>query len=208
MKKHILLFVVILSFIFTGCAVNDKDAIYGTVSGYLDALQAGDLEKAQTYCDKSYNDALGIDSFSSNLEAQLKEVALGEDFNKDVKQFVTDVTKKSIQSYEIQNYKQDEDSATVTVDITGIDLADVNMNQAQQNAMQEYTQYLTDHFQELNEKLNKDGEEAMKALLVKELSSMLFKNMNTEMDKTKPKTRTVDFYVKKIDGKWLIASQN
>jgi len=48
----------------------------------------------------------------------------------------------------------------------------------------------------------------MKALLVKELSSMLFKNMNTEMDKTKPKTRTVDFYVKKIDGKWLIASQN
>ena len=54
----------------------------------------------------------------------------------------------------------------------------------------------------------KTDKEAMKAVLVKELSSMLFKNMNAEMDKTKPKTRTVDFYVKKVDGKWLITSQN
>ncbi|MBP3871786.1 MAG: DUF4878 domain-containing protein [Faecalicoccus sp.] len=208
MKKRLLLFLVIFSFLCSGCAVNDKDDIYKTVSGYLDALHNGDLTAAQSYCDKSYNDALGIDSFASNLDAKLREIDLGEDFNKDAKQFIIDVTKKSIQSYEIKNYKQDGDSATVTVDITGIDLADVNMTQAQQNAMQEYSQYMTDHFAELNETLNNEGEEAMKSILVKELSSMLFKNLNTEMDNTKPKDRTVDFYVKKIDGKWMIATES
>lgn len=206
MKKRILLLIMMISFLLTGCVSNEKEAIHKTVSGYLDALKAGDFETAQSYCDKSYYDALGIQSFTANLDAQLKEINLGEDFNKSTKEFTKNVMMKSIQSYEIKNYKQDNDTATVTVDITGADLNEVDMNKAQQAAMEEYTQYMTDHFTELNDILNTQGEEAMKEVLVKELSSMLFYNLNKEMNAVKPKQRTVDFYLKKIDGKWMIAS--
>lgn len=208
MKKHLLLFVLILSFLFTGCTSSEKDAIYKTMSGYLDALKDGDFESAQKYCDASYYDALGIQSFTSNLDTQLKEIDLGEDFNRDAKEFVKNVTMKTILKYEIKDYTQNDDTAVVTVNLTGVDLSEVNVKKAQENAMQEYTQYMTDHFTELNEILNTKGEEAMKEVLVKELSSMLFNNLNAEMDKTKPKERTVDFYLKKIDGQWKVASPN
>ena len=82
------------------------------------------------------------------------------------------------------------------------------MQKAQENAMEEYSQYMTDHLSELNDILNKDGEEAMKAALIKELSKLIFINLNSEIDRTKPKERTVDFYLKKIDGEWKIASPN
>ena len=116
--------------------------------------------------------------------------------------------KKTILKYEIKDYSQDNNIAVVTVELTGVDLSEVNVQKAQENAMLEYSQYINDHFTELNDILNKNGEEAMKKVLVKELSSMLFNNLNTEMDKTKPKQRTVDFYLKKIDGEWKIASPN
>ena len=207
MKKY-LLFIFVLSFLFSGCTCNEKDAIYKTMSSYLDALKQSDFERAQMFCDKSYYDALGVQSFTSNLDKQLKEINLGDDFSKDAKEFVEKVIVKTILKYEIKDYSQDNNIAVVTVELTGVDLSEVNVQKAQENAMLEYSQYINDHFTELNDILNKNGEEAMKKVLVKELSSMLFNNLNTEMDKTKPKQRTVDFYLKKIDGEWKIASPN
>lgn len=208
MKKRLLLFFTILCLLFTGCTTNEEKPIKNTVSGYLDALQNGDNEKAQSFCDQSYYDALGIQSFTTSLDAQLKEIDLGEDFNKDATAFVKKVIMKSIQSYKIINYTLDNDTATVTVDITGIDFQDVNIKTAEENALTAYGTYIEDHLTELNEILNTKGEEVMKEELTKQLSAMLFNSLNTEIDKTKPKERTVDFFLKKIDGEWKLASPN
>ena len=197
-----------LGFSLCACSSNEDESIRKVVSGYFDALHEGNLQKAQGFCDKSFDDETGLSETTDTLAKQLKELDLGDAFNSEANTFIQTMIKSTVQEYEILNYKVDGDKATVNLDVTGINTLTLDLTQAQQDGVAELSTYINDNMDSLNEILNDKGEEAMKQKIVDEASVILFGKMNEVIEKSPTQTKTVQVTLKKTDGKWLLTAAN
>ena len=190
----------------SACSSNQDEPIRKVVSAYFDALHEGDLQTAQTYCDKSFDDETGLSKITQTLSKQLEELNLGESFNKEANTFIKTMVKSTVQDYEILNYSIDGDTATVNVDVTGINTLTLDLSQAQNEGISELNTYMTDHTDELNKILNDKGEEAMKQEIVDQASVILFGKMNEAIEKAPTQTKTIQIKLKNEDNEWKLTS--
>ena len=85
MKKLVSLFVAMAFAIgVAGCGNSNEAQIQAAtdvVSGYLDAIQNGNLDGAKEYTTDSYIDPLGIDNMDSYMESLLDSLDIGDTFD-------------------------------------------------------------------------------------------------------------------------------
>lgn len=143
MKKLLSLFVAMIFAIgMAGCGNNSDEQIQAAsnvVTGYLDAIQSGDLDKAEDYTTDAYIDPLGIDNMDSYMESLLESLDMGETFDQEANDFAKNAVKAAITSYEINDTKMEEDTISVLVDIDGKDYENIDFT-AMENELNTYTQ--------------------------------------------------------------------
>lgn len=201
-----IVFTIIICLSLSACSSNQDESIRKVVSAYFDALHEGDLQTAQSYCDKSFDDETGLSKITQTLSKQLEDLKLGESFNKEANNFIKTMVKSTVQDYEILNYQINGDIATVNVDVTGINTLTLDLTQAQNDGISELNTYMTDHTDELNKILNDKGEEAMKQEIVDQASVILFGKMNEAIEKAPTQTKTIQIKLKNEDNEWKLTS--
>ena len=152
--------------LLTGCGADQKE-VRETTERFMQALVDSDLETAKQYATKeliaseemrlldkenletSFYDAIGV-----------KRESLGEEAQKAVSEYVSDVVDKAYQSYEIGDIKIQGDTASVTTKVTlGFD-PDAESNLAE-TAQEEINSYQTENYEDLVNVYIEEGETAL-----------------------------------------------
>ena len=183
MKKLLSLFVAMIFAIgMAGCGNNSDEQIQAAsnvVTGYLDAIQSGDLDKAEDYTTDAYIDPLGIDNMDSYMESLLESLDMGETFDQEANDFAKNAVKAAITSYEINDTKMEEDTISVLVDIDGKDYENIDFT-AMENELNTYTQnYANENLDRLMQIYTEQGEDAMMEAMMQDIGGYMFDEMET-----------------------------
>lgn len=201
MKKFFsLILTALMVFALAGCSSLDKDAVKAPVVGYLDALKAGDLNKALEYESPDYSNGAGeaAEAFNNVISS----AGLGEKFESEASGFLKNWIQKSFQEYTIGDITEadDKDTAYVMADVTGIPLDEEEIEALMNTAIVEPEGDLTEYAENLTDVSDMDK-------IYGDIAEMLYDKLNAKLDEMTPQTETMRFTVKKDDsGNWLIAN--
>ncbi len=117
-----IIYLILGCLLLAGCQPVDEEAAKAPVTGFLNAIQEGDLEKAAQFesADMEGKDSLLEDT--SEFDALLKDAGFGEAFDAQAAEFQKKETALAVQTYEIESVSGHGSTATVRTGITGIDL--------------------------------------------------------------------------------------
>lgn len=195
--------------LLTGCGADQKE-VRETTESFMQALVDSDLETAKQYATKeliaseemrlldkenletSFYDAIGV-----------KRESLGEEAQKAVSEYVSDVVDKAYQSYEIGDIKIQGDTASVTTKVTlGFD-PDAESNLAE-TAQEEINSYQTENYEDLVNVYIEEGETALYNKLYNDLLPIIAAKMKDELDNSSSKEESTILTLKKTDEGWKV----
>ncbi|MDB7983492.1 hypothetical protein [Faecalicoccus pleomorphus] len=208
MKKLVSLFVAMAFAIgVAGCGNNNETQIQAAtdvVSGYLDAIQNGNLDEAEEYTTDSYIDPLGIDNMDSYMESLLDSLDMGDTFDQEANDFATNAVKAAITSYEINDTKMEEDTISVLVDIDGKDYENIDFT-AMESELTTYTQnYANENLNRLMQIYNDQGEDAMMEAMMQDIGGYIFDRMETLFTGAEQKKYQMRFDLVQDENEWKI----
>lgn len=208
MKKLVSLFVAMAFAIgVAGCGNNNEAQIQAAtdvVSGYLDAIQNGNLDGAEEYTTDSYIDPLGIDNMDSYMESLLDSLDMGDTFDQEANDFATNAVKAAITSYEINDTKMEEDTISVLVDIDGKDYENIDFT-AMESELTIYTQnYANENLNRLMQIYNDQGEDAMMEAMMQDIGGYMFDRMETLFTGAEQKKYQMRFDLVQDENEWKI----
>ena len=208
MKKLMSLFVAMIFAIgMAGCGNNSDEQIQAAsnvVTGYLDAIQSGDLDKAEDYTTDAYIDPLGIDNMDSYMESLLESLDMGETFDQEANDFAKNAVKAAITSYEINDTKMEEDTISVLVDIDGKDYENIDFT-AMENELNTYTQnYANENLDRLMQIYTEQGEDAMMEAMMQDIGGYMFDEMETLFTGAAQKQYQMRFDLVQDEDEWKI----
>ena len=208
MKKLLSLFVAMIFAIgMAGCGNNSDEQIQAAsnvVTGYLDAIQSGDLNKAEDYTTDAYIDPLGIDNMDSYMESLLESLDMGETFDQEANDFAKNAVKAAITSYEINDTKMEEDTISVLVDIDGKDYENIDFT-AMENELNTYTQnYANENLDRLMQIYTEQGEDAMMEAMMQDIGGYMFDEMETLFTGAAQKQYQMRFDLVQDEDEWKI----
>lgn len=208
MKKIVSLFVAMAFAIgVAGCGNNNEAQIQAAtdvVSGYLDAIQNGNLDVAEEYTTDSYIDPLGIDNMDSYMESLLDSLDMGDTFDQEANDFATNAVKAAITSYEINDTKMEEDTISVLVDIDGKDYENIDFT-AMESELTTYTQnYANENLNRLMQIYNDQGEDAMMEAMMQDIGGYMFDRMETLFTGAEQKKYQMRFDLVQDENEWKI----
>ena len=195
--------------LLTGCGADQKE-VRETTESFMQALVDSDLETAKQYATKeliaseemrlldkenletSFYDAIGV-----------KRESLGEEAQKAVSEYVSDVVDKAYQSYEIGDIKIQGDTASVTTKVTlGFD-PDAESNLAE-TAQEEINSYQTENYEDLVNVYIEEGETALYNKLYNDLLPIIAAKMKDELDNSSSKEESTILTLKNTDEGWKV----
>ena len=208
MKKLMSLFVAMIFAIgMAGCGNNSDEQIQAAsnvVTGYLDAIQSGDLDKAEDYTTDAYIDPLGIDNMDSYMESLLESLDMGETFDQEANDLAKNAVKAAITSYEINDTKMEEDTISVLVDIDGKDYENIDFT-AMENELNTYTQnYANENLDRLMQIYTEQGEDAMMEAMMQDIGGYMFDEMETLFTGAAQKQYQMRFDLVQDEDEWKI----
>lgn len=208
MKRLLSLFVAMIFAIgMAGCGNNSDEQIQAAsnvVTGYLDAIQSGDLDKAEDYTTDAYIDPLGIDNMDSYMESLLESLDMGETFDQEANDFAKNAVKAAITSYEINDTKMEEDTISVLVDIDGKDYENIDFT-AMENELNTYTQnYANENLDRLMQIYTEQGEDAMMEAMMQDIGGYMFDEMETLFTGAAQKQYQMRFDLVQDEDEWKI----
>ena len=208
MKKLLSLFVAMIFAIgMAGCGNNSDEQIQAAsnvVTAYLDAIQSGDLDKAEDYTTDAYIDPLGIDNMDSYMESLLESLDMGETFDQEANDFAKNAVKAAITSYEINDTKMEEDTISVLVDIDGKDYENIDFT-AMENELNTYTQnYANENLDRLMQIYTEQGEDAMMEAMMQDIGGYMFDEMETLFTGAAQKQYQMRFDLVQDEDEWKI----
>ena len=190
-----------------GCGNNSDEQIQAAsnvVTGYLDAIQSGDLDKAEDYTTDAYIDPLGIDNMDSYMESLLESLDMGETFDQEANDFAKNAVKAAITSYEINDTKMEEDTISVLVDIDGKDYENIDFT-AMENELNTYTQnYANENLDRLMQIYTEQGEDAMMEAMMQDIGGYMFDEMETLFTGAAQKQYQMRFDLVQDEDEWKI----
>ncbi len=223
MKKSISLLLAVMlvcMMSLVGCGGEDQsEAVKSTADSFLTAMNEGNTEEMQKYCDEKVLTTGALSAFKdfNDLESALlsgagiEEGALTDEAKASLDEFKTNFLNKLIESYELGEPSIGDDG-TATIEATinfGYDvnrMSTIDMSKID-GAEEIVTEYMTAHQSELMEIYQKDGQdkvlmEVMNAVLP-DLLDLVTKAIDEQCEGTMTETDTLTL-TQQDDGSWLI----
>lgn len=184
----------------------EQEAIKVVIDSYLGNCKSGDYESADAFLSKDAGSDLEFATVYSELDSQLESMGLGEDFDREARSFVQDFVSKTFMEYKVDGIQVDGDKATANITLNGKDTDEFDLNEIQDLTLNEVTNYINDHTEELQSYAENHTEEELEAKMYKDLSKVVFDKMK-EMVAQLPEAETnLVFGLTKEDGDWKITS--
>lgn len=195
----------------TGCNA-DKKAVTETAEGFLNALVNHDREAAAQYASEAFmkSDTMKMmdpqylaDSFYAAMNVQKED--LDETARNAVDEYVTSVVEKAYKSFEVQDIKIQENTASVTARITlGYDPdASSKIPDATYDLIKSYQ---TEHYDELITIYTDEGEKAMYRKLYSDLIPIVVGEMKTQLESAEPSEEKTILTLEKGENGWLVTA--
>lgn len=209
-KKLITVLLTVLTvMLLTGCNA-DKKAVTQTAEGFLNAMVNNDREAASQYATEEFMKSKTMklmepdylaDTFYASMGLEKEDV--DEEAQKAVDEYVRKVISKAYKSYEIEEMKVQEETATVTAKITlGYD-PEASSKQSD-DTLDLISQYQTEHYDELMEIYKNEGKNEMYKKLYNDLIPIIIGKMQEELESSEPSEEKTVLSLAKIDKKWLV----
>ncbi len=183
--------------ILAGCQPVDEEAAKAPVTGFLDAIQEGDLEKAAQF---EADDIQGMSSLvedTSEFNALLKDAGFGEAFDTQAQEFQKKETALAVQTYEIESVSGHGNSATVRAGITGIPVNEINPETMMEDIPEDIQAYGEAHPDQTDQEK-----------ILGDMGKIIFDRMYEQIAGQQPADKVLNFKVISQDGaeNWKIQS--
>lgn len=209
-KKLITVLLTVLTvMILTGCNA-DKKAVTQTAEGFLNAMVENDMEAAAQYATEDFMNSKTMKLMDPEYLADTFYAAMGvqkEDMNEEaqkaVDEYVRKVISKAYESFEIDEMKVQEETATVTAKITlGYDPE--ASSKLSDETLDLIGQYQTENYDELMAIYTAEGNNAMYRKLYNDLIPIIIGKMQEALESSEPSDEKTVLSLAKIDKKWLV----
>lgn len=209
-KKLITVLLTVLTvMILTGCNA-DKKAVTQTAEGFLNAMVENDTEAAAQYATEDFMNSKTMKLMDPEYLADTFYAAMGvqkEDMNEEaqkaVDEYVRKVISKAYESFEIDEMKVQEETATVTAKITlGYDPE--ASSKLSDETLDLIGQYQTENYDELMAIYTAEGNNAMYRKLYNDLIPIIIGKMQEALESSEPSDEKTVLSLAKIDKKWLV----
>lgn len=191
-----------LSLSVAGCSGFDKEAASAPVTGYLDALSVGDLDKASEYESKEFS-LNSITGAVQTYEEVLRSAGFGDTFNQEFAKFIQSWVQMCFTNYKIESVEpgKEKTEAQVTVSIQGLPLGQAGMEQMVAEAE-------ADMQKDLQEYIKNDADLSDPEKLYGDVGKMVFDRMTEKLQAQDKVQSTVIFTTARQDDsdKWVITS--
>ena len=218
-KKLPVLLALCLAFVFTfaGCGAggDPADQVKETAEGFFSALQAGDIEKAETFATedavKSGLFDIGlIKTFTSEVTKSIgvSEDALSDDAKAQLEEFEKEFSEAYVTSYEVGDARVNEDgksavaSAAVTFGFDPEKAAEIEMDKELEADLEKY---MKDNEKELMEIFEKDGEKGVMEKVINDMLGTVLDAYMSALKETGETDMNVEVQFEKTDSGWLIS---
>ena len=209
-KKLITVLLTVLTvLILTGCNT-DKKAVTETAEGFLNAMVSNDMKAASQFATEDFMNSKTMklmdpeylaDTFYAAMGVEKED--MGEEAQKAVDEYVRKVISKAYKSFEIQDTKVMEETASVTAKITlGYDPG-ASSGQSEET-LDLIKQYQSEHYDELIAIYKDEGEKAMYKKMYNDLIPIVIGRMQEELENSAPSDEKTVLSLAKIDKKWLV----
>ena len=211
-KKLITVLLTVLAvMMLTGCNT-DKKAVTETTEGFLNAMVNNDMEAAAQYASEDFmkSDTMKLmdpdylaDAFYASMGVEKDDI--DENAQKAVDEYVHNVVNKAYKSYEIVDTNIQDETASVTVQITlGYD-PDASSGVSDET-LELIREYQSDHYDELIEIYKEDGEKAMYNKIYSDLIPIVIGKMQEALENSATSEEKTILTLQKTDKKWLITN--
>lgn len=202
--KKLLSLCLAFTLLLTGCSQSHEPEIKSSVEGFATALKDGDYNKAMSYCSDDVNDNLQLSDLDEQLKEMYEGLGLGETFETKANEFVTSLVGRIIEKYEIKSLAEEKESATVIMNVTGVDTEKLDFNDMSGDVNTLTNEYLTQNQDALNALYLEQGEEALQNKVTEDLGTILFDKMIEYVKQTDTMDYQIEFTVEPKDDKWVI----
>ena len=200
----------VMIFTLIGCArESHEEEIKNAVGDYFTLIKSGDYTKSleMTTKDKgNFNDTFGFSDLDASLLSKFINDSMGEIFNEEAKSFISYVMSKSIGDYSIDEVKEKDGEAIVSLSGKCLNFEKFDPSSLELDVQNLSTEYLNEHIDELNKIYEKQGQDAMTQKIFYDISPEVFDRMKKVVDDTEKVEFEMEIILKNIDGQWLISS--
>jgi len=197
-------------FTLIGCArESHEEEIKNAVGDYFTLIKSGDYTKSMEMTTKdkgNFNDSFGFSDLDASLLNKFINDSMGEIFNEEAKSFISYVMSKSIGDYSIDEVKEKDGEAIVSLSGKCLNFEKFDPSSLELDVQNLSTEYLNEHIDELNKIYEKQGQDAMTQKIFDDISPEVFDRMKKVVDNTEKVEFKMEIILKNIDGQWLISS--
>lgn len=199
----------VMIFTLFGCArESHEEEIKNSVGDYFTLIKSGDYNKSieMTTKDKgNFNDSFGFSDLNASLLDKFINDSMGEVFNEEAKSFISYVMSKSIGDYSIDEVKEKDGEAIVSLSGKCLDFEKFDSSNLELDIQNLSTEYLNEHIDELNKIYEKQGQDAVTQNIFDDITPEVFDKMKKVIDDTEKVEFKMEIILKNIDGQWLIS---
>ncbi|MFU7515708.1 hypothetical protein [Clostridium sp. HCS.1] len=200
----------VMIFTLIGCArESHEEEIKNAVGDYFTLIKSGDYTKSMEMTTKdkgNFNDSFGFSDLDASLLNKFINDSMGEIFNEEAKSFISYVMSKSIGDYSIDEVKEKDGEAIVSLSGKCLNFEKFDPSSLELDVQNLSTEYLNEHIDELNKIYEKQGQDAMTQKIFDDISPEVFDRMKKVVDNTEKVEFKMEIILKNIDGQWLISS--
>lgn len=191
-----------------GCSGNNEDTLANaekTVTGYFDAVQAGDVNQMDTYVVDDFYDPLGIYGIQGEIDDLLEDLDMGDSFDDEAREFVKNAVSGAITEYEITSSEMGEDNTvTVVVSAQGKDYQNVDLTSVESELYTYVENYATENADRLYQIMSEQGEDAMMEAMMQDVAGTMFDMMEETFLNSETSSLTINYELTQEDGTWLL----
>ena len=200
----------VMIFTLIGCArESHEEEIKNAVGDYFTLIKSGDYTKSMEMTTKdkgNFNDTFGFSDLDASLLSKFINDSMGEIFNEEAKSFISYVMSKSIGDYSIDEVKEKDGEAIVSLSGKCLNFEKFDPSSLELDVQNLSTEYLNEHIDELNKIYEKQGQDAMTQKIFYDISPEVFDRMKKVVHDTEKVEFEMEIILKNIDGQWLISS--
>ena len=182
--------------------VSHEEEIKSSVDAYFAGIQAGDYEQALTAAADDLTDNFGLSEISN--VANLTDETMGETYNSAANEFVKYFLQNSVKSYTIDSVEENEGQATVQISGSFIDAESAldGMNNVDMGTL--FDEYAGEHMDELAQRAESDGEDAVTQAIIDACAPKLFEEMKSAVENAGTLETKMQMTLQENDGTWKI----